>query len=72
VTRRMQVRDVTGPIEAICRQFLADRDIPGIYLHDLTRPLIDEVHALMDRRGKEAYEDGRLAPVDEIAEGSAR
>jgi len=68
----MQVRDVTEPIEAVCRQFLTDRDIPAIYLHDLTRPLLDEIHALMDRRGKEAYEDGRRAAVDEIAGGGAR
>lgn len=59
MSRRLQVRDVTGPIEATCREFLAAHDIPIIYLRDLTRPLLDEVHALMDRRGTEAYEDGR-------------
>lgn len=69
MTRRMQVRDVTEPVEAICRQFLTDRGIPAIYLHDLTRPLLGEFHALMDRRGAEAYKDGKADAITKVAEG---
>lgn len=68
MTRRMQVRDVTQPVEAICRQFLADNNIAAIRLHDLTRPLLDEIHALMDRRGNEAYEDGKADAIRKEAE----
>lgn len=59
--RRMQVRDVTGPIEAVCRQFCEKRGIPPLYLHDLTRPLLDEVHALMDRHAAEVRADAQAA-----------
>ena len=66
MTRPMQVRDVTEPVERVCREFFADNDIAAIRLHDLTRPLLDEVHALLDRHAAEVHQAATLAERERV------
>lgn len=47
--RRLQMRDVQGPINEVCRSFLEAHGIAPRHLNTLAGPLIDQVAALMDR-----------------------
>lgn len=58
VTRRLQHRDVSEPIERLVREFCDQHGIAAIYHGELSRPLIEHVNDMLSRAMGEAYQDG--------------
>lgn len=58
MTRRLQHRDISEPIERIVREHLDGLNIAAIHHGPLTRELISEVTDLVARAHDEAYHDG--------------
>lgn len=65
MTRRMQHRDVSEPIERICREFLNSFAVAAIYHNELTRQLIDHANDMVRLARIEAYEDGKADSAKE-------
>ncbi len=59
MTRRMQHRDVSDPIETLVREFCDQHNIAAIYQGELSRPLIEHANDVLQRGMAEAYEDGK-------------
>ncbi len=58
MTRSIQHRDISDPIEQIVRDHLTSLDIPAIYWRPLMSALITEVNGLVQRAMDEGYEAG--------------
>lgn len=61
----MQHRDVSEPIERICRDFLNSVGVAAVYHGELTRRLVDHANDMVRLAQVEAYEDGKAAAAKE-------
>lgn len=59
MTRPMQHRDVSEPIEALVREFCDQHGIAAIYHSELSRPLISHAHEILARGMAEVYAESK-------------
>lgn len=65
MSRRLQHRDISEPIERICREFLNSVGVAAIYHGELTRQLVDHANDMVRLARIEAYENGKADAMEE-------
>jgi len=59
MTRRLQHRDVSEPIERLVREFCTQHDVPALYHSELSRPLIEHANEMVRQAMNDGYEAGK-------------